>query len=157
MEFKNHTYMAPAVAEVFETFTAPARKKLLALREIIFETAGAITAGGEFEETLRWGEPAYVTLRPSIGSTIRLGCAGNNDSDYAMYFQCTANLVPAFRTRFPDRFKFGGNRSVLFDLHDQIPVNELKHCIAMALTYHLNKNLPDHERWAQVASLLSAA
>jgi hypothetical protein len=32
-----------------------------------------------------------------------------------------------------------GNRAILFRLNDKIPIRELSHGIAMALTYHLNK------------------
>ena len=64
-----------------------------------------------------------------------------------MYFKCTANLVDAFRERYPKVFRFGGNRSILFNRDDEIPVQELKRCIALALTYHLNKKLGAAARW----------
>jgi hypothetical protein len=38
-----------------------------------------------------------------------------------------------------DKFRFEGNRAILFNLEDKIPVHELRQCIAMALTYHLDK------------------
>jgi hypothetical protein len=31
---------------------------------------------------------------------------------------------------------FEGNRALLFDVKDPIPEQPLKHCIALALTYH---------------------
>ncbi len=34
-----------------------------------------------------------------------------------------------------------GNRSIIFNEDDEIPLKELKECIALALTYHLNKKL----------------
>ena len=67
-----------------------------------------------------------------------------------MYFKCTANLVVAFKERYPKEFRFGGNRSIVFNIDDEIPVRELKSCIALALTYHLNKKLKTALRWEMV-------
>jgi hypothetical protein len=35
--------------------------------------------------------------------------------------------------------RFGGNRSILLNARDEIPEAPLRHCVALALTYHLNK------------------
>ena len=45
-------------------------------------------------------------------------------------------LVDTFRTAFPDTFTFEGNRAIVFDQGDRVPVRELTVCIATALTYH---------------------
>jgi len=71
-----------------------------------------------------------------------------------MFFKCTANLVPAFKERFPLNFKFGGNRSIDFKLIDDVPVKELKQCIALALTYHRNKKLEASARWKMVERVI---
>ena len=55
----------PAVAAVFAAYPPTIRPKLMALREAIFRTAPATEGVGELEETLRWGEPAYVTSKAS--------------------------------------------------------------------------------------------
>jgi hypothetical protein len=34
---------------------------------------------------------------------------------------------------------YGGNRSILLNAKDKIPEPALRHCVALALTYHLNK------------------
>jgi hypothetical protein len=60
----------PDVARVFEAYPAPTRRGLLRLRQLIFDTA-AKAGVGRLEETLRWGEPAYVTTTGG-GSTIRI-------------------------------------------------------------------------------------
>jgi hypothetical protein len=70
-----------------------------------------------------------------------------------MYFKCTANLVVAFKERYPKVFRFGGNRSIVFNIDDEIPVRELKSCIVLALTYHLNKKLKTALRWEMVEKL----
>lgn len=115
------------------------RSKLLALRELVFTTAAATTGVGVLEETLKWGEPAYVTPQSKSGSTLRIGWKKATPSQYAMYFHCQTNLVETFRTLFPDEFKYEANRAIVFSEADEVPVNALALCIAAALTYHLRK------------------
>jgi hypothetical protein len=57
----------------------------------------------------------------------------------AVYFHCQTDLVATFRELYPDEFRYGGNRSILFNTDDAIPEPALRHCVALALTYHLNK------------------
>ena len=125
---------APDVARVFRTYPAPMRRRLLRLRRLIFDTA-ASAGVGPVEETLRWGEPAYVTTTGS-GSTIRINRRRKDPTRYAMYFHCRTSLVDTFRTAFPDTFTFEGNRAIVFDQSDRVPAQELAVCIATALTYH---------------------
>ena len=35
--------------------------------------------------------------------------------------------------------RYGGNRSILLDASDKLPEAALRHCVALALTYHLRK------------------
>lgn len=94
-----------------------------------------MTGLGALEETLRWGEPAYLTQSKS-GSTIRIDWKQKHPDLYAMYFHCKTTLVDSFREIHGDTFRYAGNRAILFAMEDEIPVKELKHCIALALTYH---------------------
>jgi hypothetical protein len=126
----------PEVAEAFRAFPKTARTRLLALRETIFEVASATPGVGDLDETLKWGEPAYLT--PSgAGSTIRLGWKAKASGEVAMYFICTTGLVDRFREIYPRDFRFGGNRALLFDLEGKVPEKALRHCIALALTNKL--------------------
>jgi hypothetical protein len=61
---------------------------------------------------------------------------------YAMYFHCKTKLVDTFKERYGDKFKFESNRAIVFNEDDEIPIEELKHCIALSLTYHSRKHLP---------------
>ena len=56
-----------------------------------------------------------------------------------MYFHCQTRLVATFREFYPKQLTFEGNRSILFDQSDAIPERELRHCVALALTYHRDK------------------
>ena len=53
-----------------------------------------------------------------------------------MFFHCQSRLVESFRFLYPQTFTFEGKRALLFGLRDKIPEDELRHCIALALTYH---------------------
>ncbi|MEE9431074.1 MAG: DUF1801 domain-containing protein [Melioribacteraceae bacterium] len=128
----------PEVKEVFNRYNKNVREKLLFLRELIFETAKQTEGVGELEETLKWNEPSYLTSKPKSGSTIRINRIKNSDK-YAMYFNCQTTLVSTFRQIYPTEFKYGGNRSIIFELSEEIPVKELTHCISLALTYHIYK------------------
>lgn len=144
----------PEVAHVFDTYPRMIRMKLMFLRQLIFDTAAALGTIGEIEETLKWGEPSYLTPKSKSGSTIRLAWKESHKEQYSIFFKCTANLVPAFKDRFRQLFKFGGNRSIDFNLKDDVPVNELKQCIALALTYHRNKKLETSSRWEMVEKII---
>lgn len=125
----------PDVARVFETYPAPLRRRLMRLRQLIFDTAAGLEGVGRLEETLRWGEPAYVTTT-GTGSTIRIDRRRKHPQQYAMYFHCRTSLIDTFRDAFPDTFTFEGNRAIVFDEGDRVPVRELAVCISTALTYH---------------------
>lgn len=128
-----------AVARVFDNYPPPMRRKLMVLRKLIFDTAAATSGVGEIEETLKWGEPAYVTAHGKSGSTLRIGWKKSDPSRYAVYFHCRTSLVETFRTMFPGEFRFEGNRAIVFTYSDHVPADALGFCIAAALTYHRNQ------------------
>ena len=136
---KYHKMENEEVAEVFKSYPIKVREKLMFLRQLIFETAAETQGVGELEETLKWGEPSYLTPKTRSGSTVRIDWKKSNQGQYAIYFKCTTNLVETFNEKFPTEFKYGGNRSIIFNEDDEIPVKELSYCISLALTYHLNK------------------
>ena len=127
---------SPAVAKVFQAYPDEVREQLLALRALIFETASTTEGVGEIEETLKWGEPAYVTAQSRSGSTVRLGWKASKASRYAIYFNCRTSLVSTFRTLFPHEFRFEGNRAIVFTPSEALPLDALAFCVAAALTYH---------------------
>jgi len=126
----------PAVAQVFESYPTAARRKLLALRQLIFDTAASTPGVGELEETLKWGEPAYLTTQSKSGSTVRIAWKPKRPRHYAMYFNCQTTLVETFKTLFANDFEFEGNRAIVFEVKDRIPTRAVALCIAAALTYH---------------------
>lgn len=109
------------------------------LRNLILETASEIDGIDTLEETLKWGEPSYLTKH---GSTLRMDWKEKKPDQYAMYFKCTSKLVPTFKAIFNDTFEYENNRAIVFKLNEKVPEKELKQCIRMTLTYHKIKQLP---------------
>lgn len=128
----------PEVAAVFAAYPKEVKRRLQFLRQLIFDVAARTDGVGELQETLRWGQPSYLTIRKS-GSLIRIDQIKTQKGKYAMYFHCQTTLIETFKEMYRDTFEFGGNRSIIFHAKDQVPVKELSHCISIALTYHLNK------------------
>lgn len=125
------------VKPVFDGFPDNIRDQLLALRGLVFRVAAEMPSAGEIVETLKWGQPSYLTVRPKTGSTIRLGVGKSGQA--ALFFHCQTSLVSQFRDLYPQDFDFEGNRALVLKKSGRLPEAELVHCIALALTYHKRK------------------
>ena len=129
-----------AVAQTFAAYPPDLRRRLMLLRGLILDTAAATPGVGEIEETLKWGEPAYLTSASKSGSTLRLGPVKSSPTQYALYFNCKTTLVDTFRTLFPQELRYDGNRAIVLDAGDALPRDALAFCIQAALTYHWRKS-----------------
>lgn len=127
------------VAEVFGAYPRHMRNKLMFLRQLVFDVASETEGVGEIEETLKWGEPSYIT---NGGSTIRMAWKSSAPDQYALFFHCKTKLVDTFKELYRDKLKFEGNRAIVLSENDEVPIDELKHCISLSLTYHSRKKLP---------------
>jgi hypothetical protein len=127
-----------AVDAVFAGYPRPIKAKLLALRRLIFDTAKATKGVGALEETLKWGQPSYLTPESKSGSTIRIDRVKAEAGRYAVYFHCQTDLVQTFRELYP-KLRYERNRAILLDAGEKLPEAELRHCVGLALTYHLRK------------------
>ncbi|MCP3369799.1 DUF1801 domain-containing protein [Bradyrhizobium cajani] len=127
------------VKVAFDAYPAPIRRRLLQVRRLIFATAKAHDAVGRLTETLKWGEPAYLTEDTGSGSTIRLGRGKNSEAHAAVLFNCKTTLVETFRERFPDEFEYRQNRELLLEVSGALPKRPLAICLSLALTYHLDR------------------
>ena len=126
--------MPAGVAAAFSVFPDRVRARLLEVRDLIFETSARAKGVGPLTETLKWGEPAYLTEATGSGSTIRLG--RSSERECAVLFNCRTTLVDDFRSQFPDVFAYEKNRAVLLDAGEPLPEIPLSACLLMALTYH---------------------
>lgn len=129
----------PKVKKIFDQYPKSVKTQLLDLRELVLNTASEIDGLEKLEETLKWGEPSYLTKH---GSTLRMDWKKKNPNQFALYFKCTSKLVETFKVLYKDKLRFEGTRAILFNLDEKIPEKEIKNCITLALTYHKIKHLP---------------
>ena len=132
---KNGPTIPANVAEAFDAYPAPVRRRLLQVRDLIFETATKLGVG-PLTETLKWGEPAYLTEATGSGSTIRLGWLRSSEQPCAVLFNCNTTLVETFREQFPDSFAYSKNRAICLSPSGALPKAPLSSCLVLALTYH---------------------
>lgn len=133
------SFSDPKVRAVFDDYPARLRGPLLKLREMILKAATETPAVGKLNETLKWGEAAYLPAKPNVGTTVRINAVKGSQDRYAAFFHCQTTLLPTFREMYPDAFVFEGNRALIFTVGKSVPVAPFKHCVALALTYHLRK------------------
>lgn len=130
---------APAADQRFADYPARVKQHMSTLRELVREVAVEAEDITSLEETLKWGEPAFLTRK---GSTVRMDWKQKTPDQYAVYFKCSSKLVLTFREVYGDLFRYEKNRAIVFLLDDEVPKTELKDCIRMALRYHSLKHLP---------------
>ena len=132
-------FQDPAVEAAFQAYPEPVRSRLLGLRDLILETAAGDPDIGPLEEALRWGQPSYLTTASKTGTTLRIDQVKDAPSRYALYFNCKTDLAATYRDLYGEALEIGGQRSILLDAGEPPPDQPLRHCIALALTYHRRK------------------
>ena len=128
-----------SVKAAFDNFPPSKRKRLIELRELILDVASASDID-DIEETLKWGEPAYLC---KTGSTIRLGWQKKKHPEATgVYFNCQTSLIDTFKELYADELSFEGNRGIVLPDSSKIPQSAIKHCVELSLMYHKIKHLP---------------
>ncbi|MBT9472701.1 MAG: DUF1801 domain-containing protein [Pseudomonadota bacterium] len=125
---------------VFAAYREPVRTRLLALRDLILATARATPGVGEIEETLRWGQPSYLTPVSRSGSTIRIDAVKGAGDRYALYVHCQTDLLARFRDLYGEALTYEGKRALVFDAAAPLDEDVVSHCISLALTHHSRKS-----------------
>ncbi len=128
---------SPAFEEKMLSYPERVRPKMQYLRELVIETAKAIPDVEELDETLKWGEPSFIS---KIGSSLRMDWKENTPNQYQLYFNCSSRLVETFKLIFGDLFEYEKNRAIIFKIDEEIATTEVKECITAALRYHKVKN-----------------
>ncbi len=139
MSKQRETFKNSDVESIFASYPSDVRLRLMHLRQLIFDTAATTAGVGAIEETLRWGEPSYLTTQSKSGSMVRMHWKPSDGDHYRMYFHCQTNLVATFRELYPTELSYDGNRSIVLARRRPAPIDALRHCITLALTYHANR------------------
>lgn len=129
-----------AVQAVLDAMPAAPRAYLGKLRDLIRATAAKTPGVGPLTETLKWGEPAFLTNATKSGTTLRLGWKPAAPDTAQLLVPCSTTLVNEWRDLYSGTLAFSGTRAVDLDIRKPLPEAALSHCIAMALTYHARKH-----------------
>jgi hypothetical protein len=129
--------MDSSVKQKFDSYPKDVSVLLTKLRDLIFTVAKqeGIT---KLTETLKWGAPSYIS---KIGSTIRIDWSAKNPTQYCVYFNCKTSLIETIKEIYGDTFTYKGNRVIVFEVEQEVPIKELAHCLSMALRYKKIKHL----------------
>ena len=130
--------MDTLVKDKLDSYPKEARSKLIALRKLIVR-AGKEYKIGPLEESLKWGEVSYFT---NGGSAVRIDWKPNFPDKCFVFFQCQTRLIETFKEIYGDIFEYEGKRAIVLNMKENLPAEELKHCIYLSLQYHKLKHLP---------------
>jgi len=132
------TDIDPAVKAIITGWRDPVREAALEVRSLIFDTASTLPQVGVLSEMLKWNQPAYLTSQTAAGTTIRLG-ETRDGTRLGLYVHCQTSLIDTFRLHYGGQLEFEKKRAII--LHPDISnmLKPLRHCIALALTYHSSK------------------
>ena len=132
------TFSSKKVEATFKKNPPAIRKRLLALRKLIFDIASRTQGVGPLEETLKWDSPSYLTSDSQSGTTIRIDRIVAEQDMYGIFVHCQSNVVNEFKQKVSTRLKFDSTRGIILNAKDDIP-EEVSYFIYLALTYHLRK------------------
>ncbi|HSR88868.1 MAG TPA: DUF1801 domain-containing protein [Candidatus Udaeobacter sp.] len=143
MKIKNSTkkfrpFKNEKIKGIFDSYPENIRTKLMQLRELVFDVASKTKVVGKIKETLKWGQPSYITAQSKSGTTIRLDRVKSERGVYALYVHCQTPLIAKLRSMYGSAFTYEKNRAIHFNYYEDVPLVKLRNFIAMALTYHLN-------------------
>ncbi len=124
------------VERAFDAFDSSIKRELLAIRELIFETAAEPGIGTPIE-ALRWGQPAYLTERPKTGTTIRLAPFRTG---YALFVPCSTTLIEGYRQTYGDALRYEKSRAIYWERDTHFNRAIVRECIRAALRYHSNRD-----------------
>ncbi|MBD1544800.1 DUF1801 domain-containing protein [Roseibium aggregatum] len=125
------------VADYLSGCPAAVRKGLMDLRALGYQVAGEDARIGPLHETLKWGEPSYLTDVTRSGTTLRLAAKKTMPDTYGLFFNCRTSIAERVTDLYPNTFVFDGKRGLLFSAGRELPVEEVKACISLVLTYRL--------------------
>lgn len=117
------------ILELYGQYSELQKAKLSELYELI------MTSGEEeLNQSLKWNQLSFAAKN---GTPVRID--RYSEEEVALFVHCQTTLVEQWRGLFGDRLTFSGNRAILFSVHEELPVEELKVCLQMAFNYRKGK------------------
>jgi len=127
------------IEAVYAKYDPKQRAVLLDLRNLIFETAASDARIGSLTETLKWGEPAYLTEETKSGSTLRIGYSKLSESP-ALFVSCSTSLLTTLQELDTKQtLQYHGLRDIGVPKVTSRNKDMIRTCILKTFTYHLDK------------------
>lgn len=120
------------VAAVLADYPQHVREQVLDLRELLLRIAGDDPRIGAVTETLKWGQPAYVT---PTGTTVRFAPARSRSDAVGVYTSCQTPLVAEFEEAHGDLFEYDGVRGIHVQCGSGEGMDALGEHLRAAMTY----------------------
>lgn len=113
------TFQNREVEAVFRAYPDDRRKKLMHLRHLIFHTASGNESIGPMEETLKWGQPSYLTSKSKSGTTIRINHIKSKPGQYGLYVHCQTSPIGMYLEIYPDVLNFDSKGMIAWPLTER--------------------------------------
>lgn len=120
------------IVNVFDALPPNVAHILRDARLAIIRAAQTTPGVGQLTETLKWGEPAYLTVAPKSGTILRLGQIGGRA---AIMVPCSTTIIEDARGLFGDVPDLSGTRGLILGGDTQLR----DHVIHAGLTYYIRK------------------
>ncbi len=127
------------VEAVIASYPSRARVRFHDIRTIILAAAADTPETGPLTETLKWGEPAYLTEATKSGATLRIAWSPRDPDRIGIYLNCRSSLVEDVRTLHPGIFDVEGTRGLKLALDAPLPKEAIDHVARLAQGYHRRK------------------
>ncbi|MCT4608965.1 MAG: hypothetical protein N4A70_07125 [Pelagimonas sp.] len=127
----------PEIAAVWDAYPEDARSTAQQLRGLIYEEARQQDVG-PILESVKWGQASFVPKARRTGTAIRLHWSEKAPEQFHLLVHCQTQLVETWREALP-HLTYEGNRALQLPLARALPMNDLRRCVAMALTYHRSR------------------
>ena len=124
------------VLSMIEGYPDKISDRLLEIKDLIHQVANEHKEIGPLTETLKWSQPSFLTEVSGSGTTVRID--RYSDNEVAIFFHCQTTLIETFREWLPE-LNYSKNRAIILNVNESLPVDEIKTCLEMALTYKLDK------------------
>lgn len=132
--------LPPEIQNVLLDWPQTAQARFQELRKIVIETAAAHAAVGPLTETLKWGEPSFLTQIGRSGSTLRIAWKAKHPTEIGLFVICHTDLIEQVRTHYPTAFRYDGSRAAYQCLTQPIPSDAVSYLAMRAQTFHLKEH-----------------
>ena len=136
---RQRAYMQPLptqLIDVIAPWPMPAQTHVHTIRAAILSAVADTPHVGPISETLKWGQPSWLTEACKSGTTIRVAWTQAQADQIGLYLNCQTTLIATMREIYPDAFTYAGNRGLFSPLDAPLPTGPLDHVIRMAQSYH---------------------